>query len=207
MAKIAKKITPKKPPGKAPAKKTDGAPARKTSADRPAKKAGPKKPPSQKAAAKKPAAKAPSKPKAPKKPAKPAPAATTPKPKPPAPIDTLDAFCDALGAKGRAELATRVVELVRAEIPRSPERWNKGSLVWDENGPLCALESGQGVVRLRFFDAGATIADPGKRLTGDDPAARAIELARAADFDRIAIRRLIQAARLYNASRRGLPRA
>ena len=101
----------------------------------------------------------------------------------------------------RAEVLSRVRELVLEVAPGAVEEWKWKAPVWSEHGLLVSASGFKSHVGVNFFH-GAELPDPtGLLAASDSKEMRSIKLVRGAPLDEMAFRDLVRAAVAFNVGR------
>ena len=102
----------------------------------------------------------------------------------------------------RGELLARLRTLIKQADPEVVEEWKWKVPVWSHNGILCTGETYKGKVKLTFAE-GAALEDPANLFNAslNGNARRAIDFREGGKMDEAALKALIRAAVMLNASR------
>ena len=102
----------------------------------------------------------------------------------------------------RGEALARVRKLIHEAVPDVVEEWKWDVPVWSHDGLICTGESYKQVVKLTFAK-GASLADPSHLFNSslEGNTRRAIDFHEGEKIDEKALKALIQAAVMANASR------
>jgi hypothetical protein len=117
------------------------------------------------------------------------------------PSQLIDARIEELG-DWRGELLARLRALVKEAEPDVVETWKwRGVPVWEHDGILCTGETYKRVVKMTFAK-GAALDDPAGLFNSsmEGNTRRAIDLHEGETFDEEALKELVRAASILNAS-------